>query len=501
MRMRSRLLHPTGVFLVWALMAATMVQAQSFDALKSKVKTHVLSNGMTFIVLERHEAPVVSFHVYADVGSANESYGITGISHILEHMAFKGTQIVGATDYKQESQVLAELDAAYAALKAEQSKPKPDPAQVQALQKKFDDLEAKAKSFVVNNEYVDLLMQQGDTGLNAYTNFDATQYIDSLPSNRLEFWMAMTSDRFFHPVFREFYKERSVIQEERRLGIETQPVGRLVEDFLATAFKASPYRHHVIGHMSDLQAVTRQDVEDYFKKYYSPSNLTAAVVGDVQPEEVFRLADLYFGRIPSSPKPEPIRTKEPEQWGERRVTVVAMSMPVLLLGYHRPPAQHKDSEALDALADILGQGRSSRLYQSLVKDKKAAVVVQGLNGFPGQKQASLIAFLAASTPGRTSEECLKLIDEEIARVKKDSVTPDELTKYKRSAIKGLLDRMQTNSGLAEFLSNAEVVFGDWRRAFDQIAAINAVTADDVKRMANTYLVRTNRVIGEIVTQQ
>ncbi|MCJ7611532.1 MAG: insulinase family protein, partial [Candidatus Aminicenantes bacterium] len=287
----------------------------------------------------------------------------------------------------------------------------------------------------------------------------------------------------------------------RRLGIETRPVGRLIEDFLATAFKASPYRHHVIGHMSDLQAITRQDVEDYFKKYYSPSNLTTAVVGDVQPEEVFRLADLYFSRIPSGPKPEPIRTVEPEQWGERRVAVVAMSMPVLLLGYHRPPAQHKDSEALDALADILGQGRSSRLYQSLVKDKKVAVVVQGLNGFPGQKQASLIAFLAASTPGRTSEECLKLIDEEIARVKKDSVTADELTKYKRSAIKGLLDRMQTNSGLAEFLSNADVVFGDWRRAFDQIAAINAVTADDVKRMANTYLVRTNRVIGEIVTQQ
>jgi len=501
MQMRSRPRFRSGLSLVLFLMAAAIVQAQSFDALKSRVKTHVLANGMKFIVLERHEAPVASFHVYADVGSANESYGITGISHILEHMAFKGTQTVGTTNYEQESQVLAQLDSAHAALKAEQSKLQPDTAKVQELQKKFDDLEAKAKSFVVNNECFDLLMRQGDTGLNAYTNFDATQYISSLPSNRLEFWMSLTSDRFFHPVFREFYKEVSVIREERRLSVETQPVGRLVEDFLATAFKASPYHHHVIGHMSDLLSITRQDVEDYFKKYYSPGNLTAAVVGDVQPEEVFRLADLYFGRIPSGPKPEPIRTTEPEQWGERSATVTAMSMPILILGYHRPPAAHKDNEALDALANILGQGRSSRLYESLVKSKKVAVVVQGFNGFPGQKQASLIAFLAASTPGHTSEECLNLIDEEIARIKKDSVTADELTKYKRSAIKGLIDRMQSNAGLAEFLANSDVVFGDWHQAFDQIAAINAVTTADVQRMANTYLIRTHRVIGEVVPQK
>ncbi len=501
MRMRSRPLHRSCVYLVMFLAASVMIQAQSFDALKSRVKTHVLANGMKFIVLERHEAPVASFHVYADVGSANESYGITGISHILEHMAFKGTQTVGTTNYEQEAQVLAQLDAASASLKAEQSKLKPDTAKVQELQKKFDDLEAKAKTFVVNNECFDLLMRNGDTGLNAYTNFDATQYISSLPSNRLEFWMSLTSDRFFHPVLREFYKELSVIREERRLGVETQPIGRLVEDFLATAFKASPYHHNVVGHMSDLLSITRQDVEDYFKKYYSPSNLTAAVVGDVQPEEVFRLADLYFGRIPSGPKPEPIRTTEPEQWGERKVTVTALSMPVLLIGYHRPPAAQKDNEPLDALANILGQGRSSRLYENLVKSKKVAVVVQGFNGFPGQKQASLIAILAASTPGHTSEECLNLIDEEIARIKKDSVTADELTKYKRTAIKGLLDRMQSNAGMAEFLANSDVVFGDWRQTFDQIAAINAVTAADVQRMATTYLIRTNRVIGEIVPQQ
>jgi predicted Zn-dependent peptidase len=498
MRLRSRPLVRTCLSLVLILIASTLLQAQAFDALKSRVKVHVLANGMKFIVLERHDAPVVSFHVYADVGSANESYGITGISHILEHMAFKGTTTVGTTDYAQESKVLADIDATYEALKAEQAKAQPDPAKVLELTKRFDELEAKAKTFVVNNEYFDLTMRQGDGGVNAYTNSDATQYINSLPSNKLEFWMAMTSDRFLNPIFREFYKERNVIQEERRLGVETQPMGMLVEDFLAVAFKASPYHHEVIGHMSDLQAISRKDVVDYFRKFYGPSNLTAAVVGDVKPEEVFQLADLYFGRIPSGPKPESVRTKEPGQWGERRLQVEAMSMPMILMGYHRPEARHKDSPALDALANILGQGRSSRLYRSLVKDQKVAVAVQGLNGFPGQKYPNLLAFFAVPSAGHTSEECLKLIDDELAKIKKDSVTPDELTKFKRGALKDIYDRMESNGSLAALLTQADVVLGGWPQAFDQANDIKAITAEDVKRVAETYLVRKNRTIGEIV---
>jgi predicted Zn-dependent peptidase len=498
MRVRRRPLVRSGLALIFILVASLLLQAQSFEALKSKVKVHVLTNGMTFIVLERHDAPVVSFHVYADVGSANESYGITGISHVLEHMAFKGSQTVGTTDFAGESKVLAELDAANAELAAEQSKPLPDPARVEALKKRFDELEAKAKTFVVNNEFFDSMLRQGDAGVNAYTNTDATQYIDSLPSNKVEFWMAMTSDRFFHPVFREFYKELSVIREERRLGIETQPTGRLVEDFLAAAFKASPYHHQVIGHMSDLMSINRRDVEDYFKKFYSPSNLTASIVGDVKPEDVFRLADLYFGRIPSGPKPEPVRTREPEQWGERRVSVEAMSMPIILMGYHRPEASHKDIPALDALADILSQGRSSRLFQSLVKDKKAAVAVQSLNGFPGRKYPSLLAFVAVPAAGRTSEECLKLIDEGIEKIKTESVTADELTKFKRTAVKNILDEMQSNSSLAAMLIESAVVMGAWQKAFDRVDAIKAITAEDVKRVANSYLVRKNRTIAEIV---
>jgi predicted Zn-dependent peptidase len=485
-----------AVFLVLGL----SITAQTFDAIKRQVKVHILDNGMKFIVLERHEAPVVSFRVYADVGSANESYGITGISHLLEHMAFKGSKVVGTTNYEEEAKVLEELDALYDELKAEQVKVSLDERTLQELKDKFEALRLKAKEYVVNGEFDDMFLQEGSRGLNALTSADATKYVNNLPSNKLEFWMAMNADRFQNPVFREFYKERDVVIEERRLSLETRPIGRLVEDFLSTAFKAHPYKHSVVGHMSDLESITRKDVKDYFRKYYGPSNLTVGIVGDVRAAEVFEMAEMYFGNIPSEPRPEPVRTKEPEQWGERRVQVVAKSQPILILGYHRPDMRHADSFALDALANIMGQGRSSRLHESLVKDKKVCVQSGVFSGFPGEKYPNLVAFIAVPSQGHTSEECLALIDEEIAKIKEESVTVEELTKYKRSSVRAMFSRMKSNRSMAELLTYADVVLGDWQRMFDQVEEIQAVSVEDVKRVANTYLNTNHRTIGEIVPE-
>ncbi len=491
-----------SVFFLTVFVSFTLSpQAQTFEALIKQVKVHTLGNGMKFIVLERHDAPVVAFHVYADAGSANESYGITGISHILEHMAFKGTKVVGTKDYAAESKILSELDAVYNQWKREEAKATPDNAKIKELKEKFTDLEKKAKEYVVNNEYFDMMMREGDAGVNAYTSNDATQYINYLPSNRFEFWMAMTSDRFLNPIFREFYKERDVIMEERRLGLETQPTGKLFEDFMAMAFKAHPYHHDVIGHMSDLQSIIPKDVEEYFKRYYSPSNLTVGIVGDVRASDVFKLADLYFSRIPSGPKPEPVRTKEPEQWGERHVTVTAKSQPYLIVGYHIPDSKNKDSRALEALANIIGQGRSSRLYQSLIKDKKIAIQASSSSGFPSDKFPNLLVFFAVPAAGKASIDCLAAIEDEIEKIKKESVTEDELTKFKRSTIKGLLNQMRSNTQMAALLTYADVVLGGYERVFDQVDEIRALTAADVKRVANQYLVRTNRTIGEIIPEK
>ncbi|MCP2620158.1 insulinase family protein [Candidatus Aminicenantes bacterium AC-334-K16] len=480
------------------LIISPSLPAQNFETIASKVKVKTLKNGMKFIVLERHEAPVVYFHVYADVGSANESYGITGISHLLEHMAFKGTKTVGTKNYEEESKILEKMDALYARLRVEESKPHPNEAKLKKMKEEFEKLRQKAKEYVITDEFVDLLMQEGDRAVNAYTSNDATQYINSLPSNKVEFWMAITSDRFLNPVFREFYKEKEVVMEERRLSIETRPLGRLLEDFQAMAFKAHPYHHEVIGHMSDLQAITRQDIRDYFRKYYNPRNLTVAIVGDVNPEEVFTLAELYFGRIPAGKKPEPVRTVEPEQWGERRVVVEAMAQPFLLIGYHRPSVRHEDNFPLEALASILGKGRSSRLYRRLVKEARVAIECGVINGFPGDKFSHLIVFYAVPARGHSVKECLTLIEEEVDRIKKELPGPDELLKYKRQAGMSLLQQMKSHARMAALLTYAEVVLGDWRELFQQMERINAVTAEDVQRVAKKYLIKKNRTIGEIV---
>jgi len=474
--------------------------ADNFDSIKSTVREKTLANGMKFIVLEQHDVPVVSFHLYADVGSAQEVDGITGISHLLEHLAFKGTKTVGTTDYDAESKILDESDRVYAELTREKFSRFPNQIKVDALAKKFNDLEAQAKEYVVNNEYFDLVMREGDNKANAYTSNDATQYVNSLPSNNLEFWMALSSDRFLNPVFRDFYKEKNVVMEERRLSLENRPQRKLLEDFFSTAFKAHPYRHSVLGHMSDIVRITRPDVKEYFKKYYSPNHLTAAIVGDINADEVFRFAEIYFGRIPAGPDIEPLRTIEPVQWGERHVEVKAQAEPMIFIGYHRPSVNHPDSEALEALASIMGDGRSSRLYERLVKKEQKALSIGSDATLPGGKYPTLIVFYAVPNKGTTSAASLQLIDSEIDRLKKEPVTQEELQAYKTNAKKDFIDKLKSNSSMAALLTRYDVVMGDWRSLFTQINRIDKITPDDIKRVANLYLKSTNRTIGEIVPE-
>jgi predicted Zn-dependent peptidase len=475
--------------------------ADTFYGIQSSVKEKVLLNGMRFIVLEQPEIPVISFHVYADVGSTQEVDGTSGIAHLLEHLAFKGTKSVGTKDYVSESKFLDEEDDVYNQLQYEKSLQKRDNKKIKDLEIKFDDLEKKAKSFVVNNEYFDLLMKEGDTKVNAYTSSDATQYVNGLPSNRLEFWMAVSSDRFLNPVFREFYKEKSVVMEERRLSLENNPQRRLLEDFFAAAFKAHPYRRSVIGHMSDLEKITRKDVTEFFRKYYTPNNMTAVIVGDVKADEVFKLAQTYFGRLQQGPVLTPIRTVEPEQWGERKVTVVADAEPFLIMGYKRPGNADKDDASLSALAYVLGEGRTSRLYERLVKKEKKAMTIGVDSSSPGDKYPSLFLIYAIPNKGTSCDQLQKLIEEEIDKIKNEGIRPEELSKYIAAEKKQLIDSMKSNSSMARLLSYYQVVKGDWISLFDEISRIEKTSAGDVKKAAQTYLVKKNRTIGEIQSEK
>ncbi len=266
------------------LMLVPAARSQDLAAFEKRLTKFTLDNGLTFLVLERHEAPVISFHTYADVGAVDEVKGFTGLAHLFEHMAFKGTQTVGTRDYQAEAAVLAKMDDLFVAIRKEKQKgDRANPETLKQLQEQFDQAGQEAQKYVVHDEYETVLTRQGARGFNAYTSEDATQYVVSLPSNKLELWMMLEADRFAHPVLREFYKEKDVVMEERRMRTENSPTGRLYEEFQALAYLAHPYGEPVIGHMSDVQALSRSEAEAFFKAHYGPSNLTIALVGDVDP--------------------------------------------------------------------------------------------------------------------------------------------------------------------------------------------------------------------------
>jgi len=485
-----------------AAVAPTPALAQDLAEFESRLTEFTLPNGLKFLVLERREAPVVSFHTYADVGAVDEVGGITGMAHLFEHMAFKGTKTIGTKDYEAEAKALVRIDELFVAIKAEQRKgEQADKARLDELQKQFKQAQQQAQKYLVHDEYEEVYKHAGGAGFNAYTSWDATQYIVSLPSNKVQLWMLMESDRFCNPVIREFYKERDVVMEERRLGVESQPQGRLIEEFLAVAYKAHPYGTHVIGHMSDIQTITRPEAEAFFKKYYGPGNLTIAIVGDVEPHQVRELAEKYFGRITGGPKPEPVETVEPPQLGERRVTVLDPAQPFVLIGYHKPGINHPDNAVFDAITDIIGMGRTSRLYKSLVKEKKIAIAASGFQGLPGNKYPGLFLFYAVPAKGHTHQECEEAVYEEIERLKTELVSSEDLAKAKTRARAGLIRQLDSNSGLAEQITSYEVVTGDWRNLFRQLDRIDEVTADDILRVAKEYFTKKNRTVGVIETTE
>ncbi len=482
------------------LAGITTGQAQ-FEDIQSRVKEFTLDNGLKFLVLPRGQAPVASFYTHADVGAVQEAAGLTGLAHMFEHMAFKGSSHLGTRDYTAEKVAMDRVDAAYAVLAKARLEGTASRDELAKLEDAFRAAEAEAGKYVVKNEFSQVVEQAGGRGLNAGTSSDYTVYFFSLPSHAAELWFYLESERFMDPVFREFYQERSVVMEERRLRTESSPVGKMIEEACAVAYKAHPYGLPVIGHMSDLQNLTRQDAYEFFHKYYVPSNMVSAIVGDVDPERMKSLAQLYLGRLKASPKPPPIHTVEPPQTGERRVTLKLASQPIVAMGYHKPSINHPDNAVYEAIGSILSEGRSSRLYRSLVRDKKIALQAGGFPGFPGQKYPNLFLFFGITAPGHSNAELEKGIQEEIDRLCTQLVSAEELDGVKRRALAGLIGQLDDNSGLAELLTSYESLTGNWRNVFKQVERIKAVTPQDVQRVARATFIESNRTVATIETEQ
>ncbi|UAJ72665.1 insulinase family protein [Synechocystis sp. PCC 7339] len=468
------------------------------DQAIERVTEFQLDNGLKFIVMENNEAPVVSFYTYFDVGGVDEPVGKTGVAHFLEHMAFKGTERIGTKDFAQEQKLLDQLDEVFGQIT--QARAKGDKTTEEKLQQKFEQIQQQAQSLVQQNEFGQIIQMAGGVGLNAATSADATFYFYSLPANKLELWMSLESERFLEPVFREFYQEQEVILEERRMRTENNPVGQMVEEFLDTAFTKHPYRRPVIGYDEDIRNLSRQDVTDFYEKYYTPGNMTIAVVGDVKADQVKNLAQKYFGRFPKRPPTPQVTVVEPPQTQQKEINLTLPSQPWYFEGYHSPAFDDPDSAVFDVMTTILSSGRTSRLYQSLVEEQQLALMAQGFNGFPADKFPNLLMFYAQSVPGRSLDELSQALHGEIERLKTEPVTQEELERAQNLLQISALQSLNSNMGMAQLLVKYNVRTGDWRNLFAQLGAIAAVTPEDIQRVAQETFRPENSTIGRILPE-
>ena len=482
----------------------TVAQSSESDSIQpyidraiERISEFTLENGMKFIVMERHQAPVVSFMTYVDVGAAEETDGQTGAAHYLEHLAFKGTDRIGSTDHATEKEVLKELDRLFDQVQAAKQAGASAEA-IAPLLAEFEAMRQTASSYVIQNQMPQIVQKAGGVGLNATTSADATRYFYSFPANKLELWMSLESERFMKPVFREFYEEKDVILEERRMRVDNRPIGKMIEVFLETAFDVHPYQRPVIGYAQDLDQMTREQVTEFFNTYYTPDRMTFAIVGDVDPVDVERMANIYFGRYPTRPPAPNVTTLEPPQTEPKEFTLELPSQPWYLEGYHRPGITDPDHLVYDTIDAILSGGRTSRLYKSLVEESQIALAAQSLNTFPGDRFGNMMIFYVLTGADRTLAEAQAAIAQEIERLRTEPVTAEELDRVKTQARAGLLSQLASNQGMASLLPEYEAKTGSWRNLFEDLKGINTITAEDVMRVSQATFRPENRTIGRLI---
>jgi predicted Zn-dependent peptidase len=478
----------------------------SADGARLPVVEHTLSNGMRFLVLQRETPPTVSFVVHVPVGSTHEALGHTGAAHMLEHLLFKGTTTVGTRNLEAEKALFARMDAVHDTLltlrgmrggRTPEAGREPGTegsrdARIADLEARIQALEDSARTFVVPNEFDEILSRAGARGLNASTSWEATEYYVELPAHRARLWFALEADRMRNPVFREFYREREVVEEERRARLESDPGGRLWEEHMGAAFRVHPYGVAPIGHMSDIRNLTRAQVEEFHRRHYGPENTVVAIVGAIEPDSVVAWAEGYFGPMPRGGGTPVVLAEEPEQRGERRIEVLADAEPQLRVGWKVGDATDPDLAAFSMLANILVGGRDARLHRRLIRDERLATFVSaGLT--PGGRDPGLFTIQSAPRSPHTSSEVEAVIEAEIARIIAEPPTPLELERVRVRLEASRVRRLISNQGLALQLAQSTATWGDWRTTFELQSRLQAVTAEDVVRAARRLVPETKTV--------
>jgi predicted Zn-dependent peptidase len=445
------------------------------------VKEITLDNGMKFLLLRREGAPVFSAHIQVKVGGVDEAAGQSGIAHLLEHMAFKGTSTIGTKDYEKEKVVLARIEEVHAKLQSSRGEDRAE------LERQFNDLLAEAGEFVVKEEFSRIYNRNGATDLNATTSADLTSYFVTLPNTKLRLWAYLESSRLRDPVFREFYSERDVVVEERRTRVDDSPFGKLYEAFIKLAFEKSPYRHPTIGYQADVERLSATDLKKFYEKYYVPQNMVGAVVGNIDLEETEQILREYFGGIPVRPPPPALQVREPEPVHPRQTAVRFDAAAALVFGYLKPKMPHADDYVFDVLDQVLCEGPTSRLYQRLVVREKLVQDVSCSPSTPGSRLDNLFIVYAFVNQGHNPSEVLQSFDEELKNIALHGVGPEEMEKAKKNLISQWYYELQSNDDIAQVLSYFEAVAGTWKYILGHPEKIQSVSGADVQRVIQTYL--------------
>ncbi len=463
----------------------------ALSALVSKVKTVKLANGLRVIMYRRGEAPVFSGAVGVRVGGTDEEPGSTGISHMFEHMAFKGTESIGTKDFAREKVLLQELEDIVKANGADLKFSKPVQERWDAIQKELDSVWDRAR-------FVRELEKRGASELNATTDKELTRYFMSLPRTSFEFWCWIESERLLHPVMREFYQEREVVKEEKRMRYDDDPGGKLYESILAISYLAHPYRNPVIGYDADLQKLTASAADAFRRRYYVPENMAVAVVGDIDPENDIATIEKYFGRLPKAPLPSRPSIVEGPQEGERRFTLRANAAPQMLLAYHKPAYPDADDPPLSLMLEILAGRRTSPLYMELVQRRRIATAVSEEEA-PGGAYPNLFLFAMTPRAPHTNSQLLEAFDDVVQKFLKSKVSEEDLAVAKRAIAVEYLGQMKSNLPLAIQFVTSELIYQDWNAMMDWYDKAMAVTTADVERVAQQYLLPQNRTAGFLET--
>ncbi|SHI48910.1 Predicted Zn-dependent peptidase [Malonomonas rubra DSM 5091] len=480
------------IFMSFFFLALLQPFSLSAQTLAEKVQEHKLDNGLTLLMVERHSSPTVSAYISFRVGAVDEDSSHRGVAHLLEHMLFKGTKTLGTKDFSVEAPQLEKIAQLGAQIDALKNLPDRDEQELQGLREQLAELQQQHRDLVVKDEFSKIYAENGGVGYNAFTSKDQTTYLINLPANKLELWAVIESDRLKNAVLREFYTEREVIREERRRSYESSPGGMLYETLLATAYKVHPYRDPIIGWDSDIKNLTLEETREFLHNYYSPVNMVITLVGDFDSQEAKALVERYFGSLePGIPVP-PVVEVEPPQTGERRARVTFDAEPQLMIAYHKPTMPAREDYVFDILMQVLGEGRTSRLYKSLVVDQQVATDVSVFSS-PGSRYANLMTIMLTPRATSTTVDVEAAVYAELKKLQDQPISAAELQKARRQILTSILRGLKGNSGLARMLSAYEIL-GGWEYLVDYEEKLNSVTAEEVMQVAKNYLQANNRTV-------